>query len=85
MTIEQTINVPLDRRITVDLPPTIPTGQATIKLSISTPPEKPVKMSRQMRNIMKYYGCLKDSPAFEGDPVEIQHQMRSEWDRSWDT
>jgi hypothetical protein len=29
--------------------------------------------------IMKYYGVLKDSKAFEGDPVEIQRTMRDEW------
>lgn len=31
-----------------------------------------------------FVGSLKGSKVFEGDPVEIQRQMRSEWDRDWD-
>jgi hypothetical protein len=27
----------------------------------------------------KYAGCLKDSSVFEGDPVDIQREMRDEW------
>jgi hypothetical protein len=62
----------------------VPVGAARLKLFISgkaQSPDKPVKMSRQMRKMMRFYGCLKDSPAFEGDSVAIQHQMRDEWDR----
>jgi hypothetical protein len=83
MTIEQTVEIPADHRLVMELPADVPTGTANVKLSISSK-EKPAKMSRQMRNIMRFYGCLKDSPVFEGDPVEIQRQMRSEWDRPWD-
>ncbi|MDR1250223.1 MAG: hypothetical protein LBK63_13095 [Treponema sp.] len=87
MTIEQNIEIPEDRRITLELPAQIPAGAARIKVFVSPDikaVEKTVKMSRQMRRIMQFYGCLKDSPVFEGDPVEIQRRMRSEWDRSWD-
>jgi Protein of unknown function (DUF2281) len=31
-----------------------------------------------------FIGSLKGSKVFEGDPVEIQRQMRAEWDRDWD-
>ena len=41
----------------------------------------PVKPKRSMRD---YEGCLKDSKAFAGDPVEIQRKLRAEWDREWD-
>jgi hypothetical protein len=34
----------------------------------------------EMDSMRKYAGCLKDSLAFEGDPVEIQRRMRDEWD-----
>jgi hypothetical protein len=87
MTIEQNIEIPADRRITLELPAHIPAGTARIKVSVLSDTkavEKTVKMSRQMRKIMQFYGCLKDSPVFEGDPVEIQQRMRSEWDRPWD-
>lgn len=41
----------------------------------------PGKPKRSMRD---YEGCLKDSKAFAGDPVEIQRKLRAEWDREWD-
>jgi hypothetical protein len=87
MTIEQNIEIPADRRITLELPAQIPAGTARIKVFVSPDTKavkKTVKMSRQMRKIMQFYGCLKDSQVFEGDPMEIQRRMRSEWDRSWD-
>jgi hypothetical protein len=34
----------------------------------------------QQRGIDDLIGVLKNSPAFEGDPVEIQRAMRREWD-----
>jgi inorganic pyrophosphatase len=83
MTIEQTVEIPADHRLTIEVPPEIPAGKATITVSIS-PRENTIKISRQMRHIMKFYGCLKNSQVFEGDPVEIQRQMRTEWDRPWD-
>jgi hypothetical protein len=57
----------------------------TIEQTIDIPEAKPPKMSRQMKKLMKYYGCLKDSPAFAGDSVELIRKMRDEWDRPWDT
>jgi hypothetical protein len=83
MTIEQVVEIPADRRITVELPPDIPTGTARLKLSVSHnggTAEKTGKISRQMRKLLQLYGCLKDSPVFEGDPVAIQREMRAEND-----
>jgi hypothetical protein len=87
MTIEQIVEIPADRKITVELPPHIPTGAARLKLSVfhgKGAAKKTEKISRQMRSLLKLYGCLRDSPAFEGDPVTIQREMRAEWDRPWD-
>ena len=36
------------------------------------------------RSLDDFVGILKGSKIFEGDPVEIQRQMRAEWDRDWD-
>lgn len=36
--------------------------------------------SSQKRPLSDYLGLLKDSPTFQGDPVEIQRQLRNEWD-----
>jgi hypothetical protein len=30
-------------------------------------------------NFAVFSGILKDSPHFNGDPVEIQHRMRDDW------
>ncbi len=30
-------------------------------------------------SLLSYFGILKDSPSFNGDPVTIQRQMRDEW------
>jgi hypothetical protein len=32
------------------------------------------------KTLADFVGILKDSPNFNGDPVEIQRAMRSEWD-----
>lgn len=39
--------------------------------------DKPLKDHNNLRNLA---GCLSDSKSFRGDPVEIQREMRSEWD-----
>jgi hypothetical protein len=75
MIIEQTVEIPADHRLIVELPADVPAGTAKVKLSISLG-KKPAKMSRQMRNIMKFYGCLKDSPVFEGDPFQSENENK---------
>jgi hypothetical protein len=87
MTIQQTIDIPADGRLHLDfsLPANLPKGPAEITLTVR-PARKQGKLPTGRRSIfhrksvMDYYGCLKNSPAFEGDPVEIQRKMRDEWD-----
>jgi hypothetical protein len=84
MTIEQTVEIPANRRLTLDLslPESLPWGEAKVKLSI-----KPFGKRRKktfIESLGPLCGCLKTSPVFEGNPVEIQKQMRTEWDRSWE-
>jgi Protein of unknown function (DUF2281) len=43
----------------------------------------PVEASGE-RTFAEFFGVLKDSKIFDGDPVEIQRKMRAEWDREWD-
>ncbi len=31
-------------------------------------------------DLMQFFGCLKDSPAFQGDAVEMQRSWRDEWE-----
>jgi hypothetical protein len=35
---------------------------------------------RERKLLIEYAGLLKDSPTFQGDPVEIQRRLRDEWD-----
>ncbi len=51
---------------------TIPKGTLTGLQGIAKPDQK--------RPLSDYLGLLKDSPTFQGDPVEIQRQLRNEWD-----
>jgi hypothetical protein len=55
MTIEQTVEIPANRR------------------------EKTF-----IESLGSFCGCLETSSVFEGNPVEIQKQIRTEWDRSWE-
>jgi len=34
--------------------------------------------------IRRAAGCLANNPEWQGDAVEIQRQLRAEWDRPWD-
>ncbi|MDR3335923.1 MAG: hypothetical protein LBT16_01850, partial [Treponema sp.] len=58
-----------------DSPKTVKEAIAEAKRKTAERLENPEKDSMK-----KYAGCLKDSPVFEGDPVEIQRKMRDEWD-----
>jgi len=37
------------------------------------------RRSQETRTFGDFFGALKDSPAFEGDPAEVQRKMRDEW------
>jgi hypothetical protein len=92
MTIEQTVEIPASHRLIIDLPAEIPAGRARITVVPELPAEGgkqrlPIisrllhrREERQRKAIMEFAGCLKDSPAFEGDPVAIFRRERDEWD-----
>ncbi|MDR1488106.1 MAG: hypothetical protein LBT62_09015 [Deltaproteobacteria bacterium] len=74
-TIEKTIEIPENRRVNLELevPENIPTGEANIQVKI-TPSQK---KKATWNDLMKFEGCLKDEPAFQGNSVEIQRKMRN--------
>jgi len=41
--------------------------------------KRPSPVSSDKRTLGEYFGVLKDSKAFAGDPVEIQRKLRDEW------
>lgn len=36
---------------------------------------------KEPTTLEEFFGILKDSPTFKGDPVEIQRRIRDEWER----
>jgi hypothetical protein len=128
MTLQQTVTIPADRRLYLDLPETAPTGHAEIQITITlAPAQKHVEpalaglgmltaeqlktlmsaevpdlsrsievherrealhslawqygKSRMEHSLFKYAGCLKDSDVFDRDAMDIQKEMRREWER----
>ncbi len=45
----------------------------------SPQPIQPADLGNAKRDWLAFAGALKNSPAFAGDPLAIQQQMRSEW------
>ncbi|MDR3276658.1 MAG: hypothetical protein LBT11_05550 [Treponema sp.] len=91
MTIQQTVTIPADRRLHLDLPRDTPTGEAEMKLVITlhrgasvplqgtAPQIEALPQSSFQQHFDEFYGCLKDSPAFAGDSAQIIRKMRDEW------
>ena len=71
MVIEQTIEVPASRRITLDLPPELPIGRAKVTVTL----EATHKNNRTP--ISQFFGIL--SPNTYGDAVAYQRKIRDEW------
>ena len=71
MTITQTVEIPADRRITLDLPQELPIGRAKITVT----PEAPHITNRAP--ISQFLGIL--SPNTYGDAIAYQRKLRNEW------
>lgn len=77
-TIVRTLHIPQNHQITFALPNHIPIGQAEVVLVIHPSLETP-KISKD-EALLKLAGTLKNSPRFESDSLQLQRQMRQEWD-----
>ena len=72
MTITQTIDIPADRRITLEIPREVPTGAVVLTFTpAKTEPQKKTPISR-------FFGIL--SPNTYGNSVDYQRSLRDEWD-----
>jgi hypothetical protein len=92
MTIQQTIDIPVSRRITFEVPREIPEGVANITLTVepkTVPGRQPASVisrllhrreERQTRALMNLYGCLANNPAFGNDPAAAIRTERDAWD-----
>jgi len=75
-TIQQTVTIPENRRLQLDLPlpDSIPAGQAEMLVVLS-----PVREDKPRKSILRFAGCLANSATFAGDSVALQKAMRDEW------
>jgi hypothetical protein len=71
MIIEQIVEIPASRRLTIDVPREVPTGPVLLTFTPAVP---------ACTSLSRHFGRLKNSKAFTGDAMEIQRQMRAEWD-----
>jgi hypothetical protein len=81
MTIEQTVEIPADHRLVVNLPKHIPPGTADMEITILPRKKTGYHTAKSLKNLS---GRWKNSPRFGRDGLEIQKEMRSEWDNHID-
>ena len=76
--IQKNVDIPTDHRLRLDLPipKDIPAGRADIHVTITPRPEIPPTR----KPFEGLGGSLKDDPIFRRDAVELQREMRDEWD-----
>lgn len=94
MTVEQTIDIPANRRVTLDVPRTVPVGK-TILTFTPVPPSPSVDNSPRTvaealqiaearaadpnrKPLSRYFGALKG--IWNEDAVAYQRGLRDEWD-----
>ena len=93
MTIEQIVDIPADRRITLDIPQAVPTGKTIltftpvssrdVEISPRTTAEA-IQMAEakaadpNRKPFSRHFGAL--SPEAFGDAVAYQRNLRDEWD-----
>ena len=73
MTITQTVEIPADYRIFLDLPHELPIGKAKVELTVT-----PVSsFKKDLVPISRYFDII--SPNTYGDGVAYQRKIRDEW------
>jgi len=74
MSITQTVEVPPDHRLIVDVPREIPAGPVILTFK----PAAKKALNPNRKSISRYFGIL--SPGTYGDGVAYQRKLRDEWD-----
>ncbi|MDR3300932.1 MAG: hypothetical protein LBT01_00185 [Spirochaetaceae bacterium] len=81
MTIQQTIEIPADRRVYFDVPREIPAGVAEVAIIFEN--EAAAKTAKRVAEGRRPFeglrGSLQNSGLFSGDPVKTIRKMRDEW------
>jgi len=76
MSITQTVEVPANHRLTIDVPREIPAGRTIIAFT-PAPVQKTKETLQSRKPISGYFGIL--SPGTYGDGVTYQRNIRDEW------
>ena len=76
-TIRKTVLVPEDHQLRFDVtvPSEVPAGEAEVTLAFS-----PLSSKRRRPSLSALAGRLRNSPICSRDPVELQRELRDEWD-----
>jgi len=74
MSITQTVEVPVNHRLIIDVPREIPTGRTVLTFT----PAAEKAANTNSKPISRYFGIL--SPNTYGDGVAYQRNLRDEWD-----
>ena len=84
MTIEQTVEIPASRRLTLEIPEEVPAGRARVLIEFplyeEIPPEAKGQISNEAfrRGLCRAYGAWKDNPWTTH--MEDINAMRDEWE-----
>ncbi|MCL2609481.1 MAG: hypothetical protein FWD94_06225 [Treponema sp.] len=76
MIVEQTVDIPPDYRLVIDVPREVPVGK--VILAFTPAPTEAEAVAPGRKPISHYFGIL--SPETYGDGVAFQRQIRAEWD-----
>jgi hypothetical protein len=79
ISIERTVDVSADRRISLDVPEHVPCGEVRIFVRFEPKPVSPRKFEPTPDDIDEFYGCFKGKGVWEGDSVALIRKMRDEW------
>jgi len=77
MSVTQTVEIPASHRLTIDVPPEVPEGQAKI-IFFPTSTQRTQTAPPCRKPISAYFGII--SPDTYGDGVAYQRSLRDEWD-----
>jgi hypothetical protein len=74
MTITQTVEIPANHRLTIDVPREVPEGRAILVFA----PMKGQAAAQKRNPVLQFFNIL--SPDTYGDGVAYQRKIRDEWD-----
>jgi hypothetical protein len=77
MSVTQTVEIPVNHRLIIDVPPEVPAGRAILTFTPASV-HKAQTVSQNRKPISEYFGIL--SPSVYGDGVAYQRNLRDEWD-----